>query len=680
MGEIRLPGLSTGIDTSELVKQLMYSYSYRLRRYEAQQTKLDETSTALGEVRSKVSALESAVSEIADMDDLESFLAVSSDEDSMTVSTNSDANAGSHSVEINQLATNETWIQETSTFSYETDYVGGGTFILSYNHKEFSIQTIENDTTVQDLVGLINNDPDNPGVTAGLLYQDGTYHLMLTGNETGADNVISINSSNTELLAAQTDFTESGDAVAASRKLVDLDQFSGSLGTTDTITISGTDNTGTAITPFDMAVTENTTIQHLIDGINDAFNGVGSAWYEDGKIYMSDDLSGASSLSLSLSFSADPAGSASLTLPSFAVETEGGTITGGIASLDPATFINTQSGQDAQVKVNGYPPGVDEWISRSSNNISDIITGVTLNLLDVPDAGSVIQVTINHDTEEMQTKIEDFVTAYNELMDIVEEKTQYNEDTKRMGILSRESAVSFIKTSLRNPLVGILQGFDADLDEFNSASDIGLSLDSSGRIELDTSKLDDAINDNFKDLIRLIGAVGEGFSDSSSISFYDANEYTEAGQYNVRVQYDATGAIVAAWIKGSDEDWSAAREANVDGNMIWGTLDYSSDYPEKGLRVSFQWPNDGANTIEATVNVKHGFGGQLAEVLDEILETGTGRLDVTDDSIDERIDSIETQIEREEDRLSKIEMRLIEKYARMETIISMLQQQLNALG
>ncbi len=690
MGEIRLSGLSTGIDTTELVQQLMTSYSYRLQRFQNQKAQLDDKSSALGELRSKAKALDSAVSKIADMDELESFLATSSDEDSLALSTNSNANAGTHSVEINQLASSDTWIQQTSTFAYETDYVGGGNFIFSYNNKEFSVPTIENSTTLEGLVGLINNNPDNPGVTAGLLYQDGTYHMMLTGDETGADNVITINSSNTELLEAQTELTVNSQAVSVSRKLVELDQFSGSLGTTDTITISGTDNAGTAITSVDLTITENTTIQHLIDSINEAFDGVATAWYEDGRIYMSDDMSGASSLSLSLAFTADPAGSASLTLPGFAVKTDGGSVIGGIASLLPDSFIKTQTAQDAQIKINGYPPGVDEWISRSSNSINDVINGVTLNLIDLPDNGGTIKITISNDTEQIRAKIEEFVTAYNDLVDFIEEKTQYDQESKKMGILSRESAVSFIKTSLRSPLIGILTGFSGDLDEYSRASDIGLSLDGSGRIDLDTSKFDDAVNDNYKGLIRLIGAVGDGYSNSTSIGFYSANEYTQAGEYNVRVACDAAGNMTGAWIKKSTEDWSQARAATVDGNMIKGTLDYSTDDPEKALMLSFKWANDGAhaydpsqpglgNPVEATVSVKHGIGGQLSDILDEILKTSTGRLDMTDNSVDDRIDSVETQIQREEDRLDKIEARLLAKYARMESTIALFQRQLAAL-
>ena len=62
------------------------------------------------------------------------------------------------------------------------------------------------------MVGLINNDEENPGVTASLLYQGGKYHLMLSGQRTGGDNLISINASSTETWKADSALTLASDS------------------------------------------------------------------------------------------------------------------------------------------------------------------------------------------------------------------------------------------------------------------------------------------------------------------------------------------------------------------------------------------------------------------------------------------------------------------------------------
>jgi len=82
--------------------------------------------------------------------------------------------------------------------------------------------------TLEDLVGLINNDEENPGVTASLLYQGDKYHLMLSGQRTGEDNQISLNASSTEVWASSTvggSFTDDGENAALAAKITELDKI-----------------------------------------------------------------------------------------------------------------------------------------------------------------------------------------------------------------------------------------------------------------------------------------------------------------------------------------------------------------------------------------------------------------------------------------------------------------------
>ena len=52
---------------------------------------------------------------------------------------------------------------------------------------------------------------------------------------------------------------------------------------------------------------------------------------------------------------------------------------GGTENFTSAQFTETQTAQNAQVRVDGYPPS--GWIERSSNTIGDLMAGVSLNLL-----------------------------------------------------------------------------------------------------------------------------------------------------------------------------------------------------------------------------------------------------------------------------------------------------------
>ena len=356
MASLRLPGLLTGIDTNSLIAQLMAVERRRLNMYVQRKSLWDDRKDALSTLETKLETLRSTVRALSDARELRAFATASSDSDMLTAEASYNAFEGNHTVVINQLANAERWVHTTG-LEYAEDYVGAGTFIYSYNHKETVITTTAT-TTLEDLVGLINNDANNPGVTASLLYYNDAHHLVLNGNDAGSDYEISINASSTEIWQADSELTQNSDNATLSTKIIDLDQFSGILEGGEEIIITGDDHDGDAIAQVDLSITENTRLEHLIGEINDAFDGVAKAVLENGKIVLTDDTSGTSSLSITLTYD-QGSGSTTLTPPDIldiSVTTEGGT-PGSLSGFTASDFIETQSAQDSEIKVDGYPPG-----------------------------------------------------------------------------------------------------------------------------------------------------------------------------------------------------------------------------------------------------------------------------------------------------------------------------------
>ena len=189
------------------------------QRVTDQQNKQD----ALNTLKTNLTALQSAVKALSNADDLRAFNISTSDDTKVTADATNNAFEGNHTVVVNQLATADRWVQTTG-LKYTEDYVGEGTFIYSYNGKETTITTTST-TTLEDLVGLINNDANNPGVTASLLYYNNAYHMVLSGNDAGSDYAISVNSSSTEVWQADDLLTVSGDNADTSTLITKLDQF-----------------------------------------------------------------------------------------------------------------------------------------------------------------------------------------------------------------------------------------------------------------------------------------------------------------------------------------------------------------------------------------------------------------------------------------------------------------------
>jgi flagellar capping protein FliD len=675
MSTIRLPGLLTGIDTNDLITQLMAVERRTLDVYQQRKSTWDDRKDALSTLETKLSNLRSSISALSDANELRSFSASSSDTDKVTAEASYNAFEGNHTVVVNQLATAERWVH-TAGIEYAEDYIGAGTFIYSYNHQETTITTTET-TTLEGLVGLINNDANNPGVTASLLYYNNGYHLVLNGNDAGTDYAISVNASSTEVWQADSLFTADGDNATLSTKITDLDQFTGSLGTGDTITITGKDHNGADIAPVELAVTSNTKLTHLVSEINDAFDGIAKATLVNGKIVLTDDLYGASGLEIGLSFTQGTGSSAGLTLPVMAVETEGGSTTANLAGFTEADFSETQSAQDSQIRVDGYPSG--EWISRSSNTIDDVISGVTLHLHDTTDENGE-QITLTRDIQSVKDKLTSMVNAYNLAVTYIQEKTGYNNVLKTAGILMGDYVVSTIGSQIRTPLIVQTSGFIKDIDKVLMPGQIGLDLNGDGVLSLDTNVFDEAIAKDYMGTLAVIGADKTGSSNSNTIEFYDANSnYTTAGNYDVEVTVSG-GTITSARIKLSTEsNW---RDATYNGNVVTGesTFDDNGDpiHPENGLQLSIDLSQDG--TFNATVRVKQGFAGAIEDVLDKMLKATTGSIQIDQKYVDDQIQNIQNKIDSEEDRLSAQEQRLIARFARLEKTLALLQNQMAALG
>ncbi|MGD8787738.1 MAG: flagellar filament capping protein FliD, partial [Phycisphaerales bacterium] len=335
-----------------LIEQLMAVERRSLNIYENRKSTWEERKDALSTLESKLSSLRSSVRALSDADELRAFSVASSDTDKLTAEASYNAFEGNHTVAINQLANAERSIHTTGK-EYAEDYVGAGTFIYSYNHQETTITTTTT-TTLEDLVGLINNDANNPGVTASLLHYNNAYHLVLNGNEAGTNYKISINSSSTEVWEANNEFTNDSENATLNTNITDLDQFSGTLEGTEVIEITGTDRNGVAITPVNLSITDNTRLEHLIGEINDAFDGIAKATLKNGKIVLTDNTFGTSDLSITLTYNANGS-AATLTLPTMDVSTEGGSTTADLTDFAASNFIETQSAQDSKIKVDGFP-------------------------------------------------------------------------------------------------------------------------------------------------------------------------------------------------------------------------------------------------------------------------------------------------------------------------------------
>lgn len=194
----------------------------------------------------------------------------------------------------------------------------------------------------------------------------------------------------------------------------------------------------------------------------------------------------------------------------------------GAAPFAADTDNTLQSGTDAALNVNGIA------ITSSTNEVEGAIQGVTLNLQEEGES----TVKIEQDTLAVREAVTSFVDAYNDLKGTMGELTSFDAETGAAGELLGDSAVRTVESRMRSVLSGGVEG------EFSMLSDIGISLQTDGTLEIDSDELDNAISSN---------------QDALSAFFVGSSDETGmAGQVNTMVEQllstngTVTGAITGA--------------------------------------------------------------------------------------------------------------------------------------
>lgn len=159
-----------------------------------------------------------------------------------------------------------------------------------------------------------------------------------------------------------------------------------------------------------------------------------------------------------------------------------------IRSLNPIDSDFTKL--DAALTVNGLS------VTRSTNTITDVVAGVTLNL---KKAGSTtIGVT---QSTEIENKLRGFINAYNTIQDAI--ASQYKKDSKNRptGILAGDATLRNVQQQLRGAFSAASNGNGGTL---TSLADIGITTTETGALALDSAAFNNVLKSNPDDVKSLL--------------------------------------------------------------------------------------------------------------------------------------------------------------------------------
>ena len=234
-----------------------------------------------------------------------------------------------------------------------------------------------------------------------------------------------------------------------------------------------------------------------------------------------------------------------LTLVADATGASGFTLSG--TDLDAAGTLNSlqigatgqtnqrqtvQSALDAQISIDGLT------VTRSSNNISDVLTGVTFDLKQA-DSTVTVNMTIGVDTQILRDNVQAFVDGYNSVQTLINEQFAYDPATQQGGVLAGDGLIRNLQSTLSASLLQTVPGLASNK---NNLVRIGIEPDQNGQLIINDNLFSPVLASDPNTIRDLF--VAHGSSTNTELQFLVHGDSTTSGTYSVDITQAATKAAV----------------------------------------------------------------------------------------------------------------------------------------
>jgi flagellar hook-associated protein 2 len=191
MASISSLGIGSGVLTSDLVDQLVQAERGPTENRLTQKTEQTQALlSAYGKLRSAVTELRLPMRQLSAPDNLKAFSASSSNEGIAVSVDSAKASRGTYSVEVTSLAGAQALASRDVFADRDATSVGQGTLTLSVGDKTTKLTVDSSNDTLQGLANAIND--SDAGVSAGVIDTGNGFQLVLSADETGTANAVSI--------------------------------------------------------------------------------------------------------------------------------------------------------------------------------------------------------------------------------------------------------------------------------------------------------------------------------------------------------------------------------------------------------------------------------------------------------------------------------------------------------
>lgn len=249
-------------------------------------------------------------------------------------------------------------------------------------------------------------------------------------------------------------------------------------------------------------------------------------------------------------------------------------------------LIETAMAQDAQVLLDGIE------IRSPGNELKDAITGVTLDLKSTTE-GQAVTLTTAFDVQGVSEAINNFVTAYNAMVETVNTVAGYDPETGEAGPLAGDAAVRGIAEQLRRTVGASYNAVNA---EFGSLASIGIETQRNGTLSIDSSKVSGAVEQDLLQVAKLFARAGA--TSDPLIRYLQASEDAQMGAYEINISRHATQGRYIGADAGRNDNF----RINADENSLTLRVDGVTSGQVRIAPGRYQGGSEMAEALQRAIN------------------------------------------------------------------------------
>jgi flagellar hook-associated protein 2 len=539
---INFGGLASGMDTEGIISKLVSIQKQPIARLQQQQQKYLKQADVIAALKGQISNVAQSANSLLTADAFSAVIPSNSDSSVASLVMSGVGQAGNYTLSVSKLAQSQ---KISSGAQSSVSSALGQTGQFTINGKLVSVDSTDSLSSVARKINDVS-----PGATASIINGGtGNAYLTITSSNSGISGKPQLSDLTGSFLstigvlgatenirlpitngAAGINFSSSSDIVGSSLGVTGL--------TAQTIKVNGV-NVSINL--------QSDSLQAVADKINSASTGATASVVsvtEGVNTKYRLEITGASS-------------------PTFV---DAGNTLATLGIVQNTASNELVAAQDASYKVDGVS------LTSSTNTIEGVIPGGKITLLKA-DATTppTTTLSIKSDTDAVANRIKSFTDSYNSAVKFITDNSQFDGDTYETGPLFGDPVARQFLSTMNSLLMSNIPGLTGN---YKNLTDIGIRIDGTGSLSVDSSKLNTAIQTDSEGVRKLFQNFGS--SSSSSVVYISGTSSTQPSSpssYGVNITQVATKTqYVAATAKTSNN--TSSETLTFSGNLI-GSSSYN---------------------------------------------------------------------------------------------------------